>query len=68
MQPRYGEVDVPVLILWGEDDAWLPVERGRALHGLLPDSTLRTIPDAGHLVQHDAPATVAAALAAFLRP
>lgn len=68
VQARYGEVDVPVLLLWGEDDAWLPVERGRALHGLLPNCTLHTIPDAGHLVQHDAPATVAAALAAFLRP
>lgn len=68
IQPRYGEIDIPVLILWGEDDAWSPCEQAYELHGLLPRSRLRTIPHAGHLVQQDAPATVTAHLTEFLRP
>jgi pimeloyl-ACP methyl ester carboxylesterase len=66
VQPRYGEINVPTLILWGEDDQWLPVRQARELHGLLPNSRLSTIADAGHLVQYDAPATVIAALMTFL--
>jgi len=66
VQPRYGEIDVPALILWGEDDQWLPMRQARELHGLLPNSRLSTIAGAGHLVQYDAPATVIAALMTFL--
>ena len=66
VQHRYGEIDVPVLILWGEDDRWLPVQQGRQLQSLLPNSQLHTIARAGHLIQHDAPATVTALLMEFL--
>jgi pimeloyl-ACP methyl ester carboxylesterase len=68
VQHRYGEIDVPVLILWGEDDAWLPVRQADQLNDLLRDSRLHTIAGAGHLLQFDAPATVTAALLRFLRP
>lgn len=67
VQPRYGQIDVPVMILWGADDAWLPVERGRELHDLIPGSRFRVVPGAGHLLQLDAPGTVATVLADFLR-
>lgn len=66
IQPRYGEIDVPTLILWGEEDAWLPVAQARELHGLIPGSRLRTIAGAGHLVQLDAPTQVTAEIVAFL--
>ena len=66
VQHRYGEINVPTLIVWGEDDQWLPVRQARQLQGLLPNSRLSTIASAGHLVQYDAPATVTAALMKFL--
>lgn len=66
VQPRYGEIDVPTLIVWGEEDAWLPLERGIELHGLIPGSRLRTIPGANHLVQHDAPTELTVELVRFL--
>ena len=31
-----GAVRCPTLILWGERDEWLPIERGRTLAGLIP--------------------------------
>ena len=62
IESRYGEMRCPVRIIWGEQDAWIPVERGRELTRRITGSTLRIVPDAGHLVQEDAPEAVVAAL------
>ena len=45
----------PVLILWGREDTWIPLERGEALHGMIVGSIFRVIPDAGHLVIEEKP-------------
>ena len=66
VQNRYPEIDIPVMIVWGEQGAWLPTAHAHQLHDLIPGSRLRFIPDAGHLVQFDAPATLTAELLAFL--
>ena len=42
VEQRYGEIDVPVLTLWGEQDEWLPIETGRRLHDRLPTSDFST--------------------------
>jgi pimeloyl-ACP methyl ester carboxylesterase len=55
VQPLYGQIDRPVLILWGSEDAWIPRERGDLLHKLIPGSLLFTIPEAGHLVIEEQP-------------
>jgi pimeloyl-ACP methyl ester carboxylesterase len=67
VQERYAEIDVPTLVCWGQDDTWIPPERGRELVGLVPGARLEPIEGAGHLVQEDAPAELTAALLAFLR-
>jgi pimeloyl-ACP methyl ester carboxylesterase len=59
---RYGEIRCPVTILWGEEDSWIPVERGRELASRIRGCTLRIIPGAGHLIQEDAPEAVVAQL------
>lgn len=58
IEPRYGEIQRPVLILWGEEDRWIPPSRGEQLHKAIPTSELRTIPRCAHLAQEDAPETV----------
>ncbi len=66
VQDRYPEIRCPVRLLWGEADAWIPVERGHELAAMIPDCDFSTISGAGHLVQEDAPeAVVAAALRFF---
>jgi pimeloyl-ACP methyl ester carboxylesterase len=62
IEPRFGEFRCPVSILWGEEDRWIPLERGRELASRIPGATLRVVPGAGHLVQEDAPEAVVAAL------
>jgi pimeloyl-ACP methyl ester carboxylesterase len=66
VEARYGEIDCPTLILWGENDAWIPIERGQVLASRISNAIFRAIPDAGHLVQEDAPEAIVAALLEFL--
>lgn len=62
VQDRYGEITVPTLVCWGEDDTWIPVGKGRELAARIPGARLELIPGAGHLVQEDAPAALMAVL------
>lgn len=56
--PFFAQVRCPAKIVWGEDDPWIPLERGKALHGLMPDATFTSIPSAGHLPQLENPDAV----------
>ena len=62
------ELELPVRVLWGAEDAWIPLETGRRFAGLVPGAVLTEVPDAGHLVQYDAPVALATALRAWLDP
>ncbi len=57
----------PVCILWGEKDAWIPMERGVELQRLIPNSELHPIPDAGHFLQEDNPEASLHCLQQFLQ-
>jgi len=58
IEARYDKLDLPVLICWGTEDAWIPVESGRKLTGLIPGADLRLLEGAGHLVPVQAPAAL----------
>jgi pimeloyl-ACP methyl ester carboxylesterase len=62
IQSRYPELDLPVLIIWGQDDTWIPVDRAHRLADLIPHSRLELIDAAGHLVQIDQPVSLATTL------
>lgn len=47
-------VATPTLILWGEEDRLIPVEAGRWLAEVMPDSRLVVYPDIGHLPHEEA--------------
>lgn len=55
VEPRYPEIDVPVAVVWGAEDAWIPVERAHQLAALVPGAELHVVPGAGHLIHLDAP-------------
>lgn len=66
IQGLYPRLRCPSRLLWGAEDGWIPVEKGRELASLLPDCQLTEIPACGHLMQEDAPeAIIAAALRFF---
>lgn len=66
VEPIFGEIRCPVKIVWGEDDPWIPLDRGRALHGLMPSAEFETMPAVGHLPQLEAPYLVLRELSGFL--
>jgi pimeloyl-ACP methyl ester carboxylesterase len=45
---KLGEMDVPILIIWGRQDKALPVERGQEMHKILKGSQLEILDQAGH--------------------
>lgn len=55
IQHLYSKVETPVLVLWGEEDQWLPVEQAHKLHKTFVNSKLATIPKSGHLVIEERP-------------
>jgi pimeloyl-ACP methyl ester carboxylesterase len=65
IEPRYSEIQIPTLVLWGELDGWLALDCGRQLAEMIPGTRLETIPYAGHFTPEDQPGAVAAQLRAF---
>ncbi|MGI5127185.1 alpha/beta fold hydrolase [Pseudonocardia sp. CA-107938] len=55
-----GDVRCPVHILWGEQDRWVPAARAAQLAAAIPGARYTLVPDAGHLLQEDAPEAVLA--------
>jgi pimeloyl-ACP methyl ester carboxylesterase len=55
-------IDVPVLVLAGEEDVLTPPEGARAMAEAIPGSELVVVPGAGHLAPLEKPAAVSRAL------
>jgi len=62
-----AEIRVPVLIVWGDRDTWVPLSRGERLRKELPGAEWLVVPGAGHLVLEERPGDVDAGLIAFLK-
>lgn len=62
IESRYAPLGCPISILWGDQDEWVPITRGRRLADALTGGVLTSIPGAGHLVQEDAPEAIVAAM------
>ena len=60
-----GSVEIPVLVVWGENDGWLDPSQAPRLQEQIPDSELELIAGAGHFVMEDAPVEVSRILCAF---
>jgi len=60
-------LDVPALIIWGEDDPYLPSELAERLGDAIPFSTVALLPGCSHYVTEDAPQTVGPLVYEFLR-
>ena len=59
--------DIPVLLLWGEDDEVVPVAVAEELNDAIPTSTLGLLPGCGHDLTDEAAATVAPMILEYLR-
>jgi haloalkane dehalogenase len=63
---RLADLDVPVLLVWGETDPFAPLAGAHRFERELPDTELRVIEGAGHFVWDEQPERCAEVLTAFL--
>jgi pimeloyl-ACP methyl ester carboxylesterase len=67
VEPRLAALEIPALVLWGEEDAVLAPELAERLGDALPQSTVALLPGCGHFLLEDAPETVAPLIFQWLR-
>ncbi|MEM6398853.1 MAG: alpha/beta hydrolase [Cyanobacteria bacterium P01_D01_bin.116] len=48
IQDNLINIKCPTLILWGEQDSWFPLENGKKLHQLLPNSQFQLLTNCHH--------------------
>ena len=60
------EIELPVLIVVGEEDELTPVKESRAMHASIAGSTLEIIPGAGHVSNIENPHEFNSAVRNFL--
>ena len=68
LEEQYSQVgkQIPIKIMWGTKDSWIPSETASKLFAALNARELVLIEDAGHLVQHDQPSKLASEVAVWL--
>jgi pimeloyl-ACP methyl ester carboxylesterase len=67
LEPELAELEIPAFVLWGEDDAFLPVELAERLGDALPMASVALLPGCGHFLLEDAPETVVPLIFQWLR-
>lgn len=60
-------LDIPTLVVWGEDDPYQPSDAAERLWELLPDGSIALFPGCSHYVMKDAAETVFPLILQFLR-
>jgi non-heme chloroperoxidase len=66
-EAQLREINVPTLIMWGEQDAMFPREDVEQLARTIPDATLKVYPETGHAVHWERPEQVVRDLEAFMK-
>jgi pimeloyl-ACP methyl ester carboxylesterase len=61
----YPSLQMPVMLLWADEDHMHPLAVAEEAVDLIPDAILRVLPNTGYLIAYDDPAGVARELGAF---
>jgi pimeloyl-ACP methyl ester carboxylesterase len=64
--PTLATIDVPTLVVVGEDDVLTPVAEARAMQAAIRGSALEIIAGAGHLSSYERPAAFNHVVSEFL--
>lgn len=63
---KYKNIQIPTLIIWGENDKFIPLSIGQKLKQAIPNSKLAVIPNCGHMPQEEKPKETAEIISKFL--
>lgn len=62
-----GKLEIPVFVLWGEEDPYQGPENAERLGEIIPTATTALLPGVSHYLTEDAPETVGPLIAQWLR-
>lgn len=60
-------LDRPALVVWGESEAYLPLEQAELQRRAFPSARVVTLPDTGHWAMHERPGALRDIVLPFLR-
>ncbi len=66
-RPDLAAIQVPTLVLVGEEDRLIPLEHSREIASLIPDAEMIVLPDCGHSSTLEEPDLVSSALMAWMQ-
>ncbi len=66
-EERLKELNVPTLVIWGEEDPFQPSDRAERLWEVLPAASIALLPGCSHFVTEDAAETVLPLVLQFLK-
>jgi pimeloyl-ACP methyl ester carboxylesterase len=64
---EHRSITAPTLLLWGDADAWFPLEQGRRLAREIRGSVLKVIPGGSHLFLEETPTAFTRLVIPFLK-
>ena len=67
VEPDLGKINARTLIIWGAEDALIPLAAGRKMNSLIKDSKLLVIEKCGHLPQEEMPERVVDEITRFIK-
>ncbi|MCL6258195.1 alpha/beta hydrolase [Aquiflexum sp. TKW24L] len=62
----FEKLTMPVLIMWGENDNWIPLSNGERLAEAIPGSKLKIFENAGHVPMEEIPTETVSEYLSFL--
>jgi pimeloyl-ACP methyl ester carboxylesterase len=63
---RLSQIEAPTLVIWGAEDAWIPLAHADLFLAAIPGARKVVLPGVGHLPAEEAPAEAARLLLDFL--
>ena len=67
IDPDLGKINARTLIIWGADDALIPLTAGHKMNSLIKDSNLLVFEKCGHLPQEEMPERVVEEITRFIK-
>ena len=65
---KLKRIQIPTLLIWGALDRWIPLDNGKRMDVLIPNSKLVVIPNSGHVPMEEHPKESLKILKSFLGP
>lgn len=65
-QVEFNRLNMPVLIMWGAEDKWIPLSQGEKLNTMIPGSILKIFDQAGHVPMEEIPTETVVEYLSFL--